>query len=81
MDCPVKHFKASISIILSYRVSSITHCDTIAIWSWSDLVAGVVESRVQALVPLKIHCVERLVHVKSFQAQSPPVGVVCKLGE
>ncbi|GFU66125.1 hypothetical protein TNCV_2857981 [Trichonephila clavipes] len=36
-------------------------------------------SRVVAL--LKTFCVKRLMHVKSVEAQTPHVGMVCKFGE
>ncbi|GFX49819.1 hypothetical protein TNCV_3073721 [Trichonephila clavipes] len=37
------------------------------------LVAGVVESRVRVLMPMKTPRVEKIMHVKSLEAQKPPV--------
>ncbi|GFS98297.1 hypothetical protein TNCV_2208391 [Trichonephila clavipes] len=39
-----------------------------------ELVASAVESCTRNLVPLKIHRVERFIHVKSFEALSPQVS-------
>ncbi|GFT11413.1 hypothetical protein TNCV_1144761 [Trichonephila clavipes] len=46
-----------------------------------ELVAGVVESRVHVLMPLKTCHVEWLMHVKSAVAQCPHIGTVWKLGD
>ncbi|GFV36659.1 hypothetical protein TNCV_1033351 [Trichonephila clavipes] len=45
-----------------------------------NLVTSLVESWAQVLMPLKIRRVEGLMHVKPFEAQSPPVCVVRKFG-
>ncbi|GFT31175.1 HTH_48 domain-containing protein [Trichonephila clavipes] len=44
-------------------------------------MAGVVELGNRVLMPLKTHRVDGLMHVKSVEALSPPVGVVWTLGE
>ncbi|GFV73006.1 hypothetical protein TNCV_1734741 [Trichonephila clavipes] len=44
-----------------------------------ELVTGTVKSRVRNLVPLRTCRVERLMHVKSAEVQSPPVGMVLKV--
>ncbi|GFT49282.1 hypothetical protein TNCV_4582791 [Trichonephila clavipes] len=43
------------------------------------LVARV--SRVQALVPLKTCCLKWLIHIISFEVQSPPVSMMWKFGK
>ncbi|GFV92322.1 hypothetical protein TNCV_3949321 [Trichonephila clavipes] len=47
--------------------------------SGHEFVAGV--SWVRVLVPQKTHRVEKLMHKKSVEAQSPPVGGVFQFGE
>ncbi|GFV05360.1 hypothetical protein TNCV_225711 [Trichonephila clavipes] len=39
-----------------------------------DLMAGLVESGVRVLEPLKIHCSEMLMHVESVGAHTPSIG-------
>ncbi|GFV48195.1 hypothetical protein TNCV_3554741 [Trichonephila clavipes] len=46
-----------------------------------ELVSNVIESWVPVLVSLKTYPVERLMHVKSVKAQSPPVGVEVRKSE